>query len=426
MLLMNKFWIVLKHTFTTKAMSKTFIVTTLLTSLLVFVVFNLPGIISYFDNDQDEVTQIGVVATDNDFYNEMVNKTETFGFTNLELKSFVDEGAALSEVQNGNIFGFLVVSSTQDGHLLATFKGSNINDNNVLNKLGQVLNQIQFRLQANYLGLAEQEAAQLFANVNIDTELVVNQDVEQKESKSQEEIVQSTVLVYILLFAIYFGVLMYGNMVATEVAKEKSTRVMEILISSVNPIAQMFGKILGIALLGLTQTVFFFLVGYLSMKFGNKTLDLGDMVIDFATIPISTIFYAISFYLLGYLLYSTIAAMLGSLISRIEDLQQTLTPLNLIIVAAFMIAMFGLSAPDAPFIIVTSYIPIFTPMIMFLRVGITSPALWEILIAYGLLILSIIGLAILAAKVYRGGVLMYGKGFSIKNLKKAITFHDEA
>jgi len=65
-------------------------------------------------------------------------------------------------------------------------------------------------------------------------------------------------------------------------------------------------------------------------------------------------------------------------------------------------------------------------MIMFLRVGITSPALWEILIAYGLLILSIIGLAILAAKVYRGGVLMYGKGFSIKNLKKAITFHDEA
>jgi len=423
---MNKFWIVLKHTFTTKAMSKTFIVTTLLTSLLVFVVFNLPGIISYFDKDQDEVTQIGVVATDNDFYNEMVNKTETFGFTNLELKPFDDEGTALAEVQNGNIFGFLVVSSTQDGHLLATFKGSNINDNNVLNKLEQVLNQIQFRLQANYLGLTEQEAAQLFANVNIDTELVVNQDVEQKESKSQEEIVQSTVLVYILLFAIYFGVLMYGNMVATEVAKEKSTRVMEILISSVNPIAQMFGKILGIALLGLTQTVFFFLVGYLSMKFGNKTLDLGDMVIDFATIPISTIFYAISFYLLGYLLYSTIAAMLGSLISRIEDLQQTLTPLNLIIVAAFMIAMFGLSAPDAPFIIVTSYIPIFTPMIMFLRVGITSPALWEILIAYGLLILSIIGLAILAAKVYRGGVLMYGKGFSIKNLKKAITFHDEA
>jgi len=95
----------------------------------------------------------------------------------------------------------------------------------------------------------------------------------------------------------------------------------------------------------------------------------------------------------------------------------------LVLVIAFMIAMYGLSNPDTTFIVITSFIPIFTPMIMFLRIGMSNPGTLEILIAIGLLIASIVLISIFAAKVFRGGVLMYGKSTSFKDIKQALTIH---
>lgn len=200
---------------------------------------------------------------------------------------------------------------------------------------------------------------------------------------------------------------------------------MEILISSVHPIVQLFGKIVGTALLGIFQLFVFVAAGFISMQFGSKTVNLGGLSVDFSDLPISTIVYAIVFFILGYLLFAMIAAMLGSIVSRIEELQQIMTPMTLLIVAAFMLAMFGLSTPDALYIKITSFIPFFTPMIMFLRIGTSDPTTWEILLSIGLLIATIILLAYYAAKVYRGGVLMYGKTASLKDLKKAMSVHKE-
>ena len=205
-----------------------------------------------------------------------------------------------------------------------------------------------------------------------------------ENAKSEEDLNQARGLVYVLLFVIYFGVLMYATMIAMEVATEKTSRVMEILISSVPPITQMFAKILGVALLSLTQMILFFGVGYVSIKRNLADMDEGFFAIfGFGNMNISTIIYAIIFAMLGYLLYATLAACLGSVVSKVEDVQQMISPMTMLVVIAFMIAMFGLGNPSASYITITSFIPFFSPMIMFLRVGMLNVPFWEIAISIG-------------------------------------------
>lgn len=398
----------------TNAKSKTFIISTIVTAILVAVVFSIPAIIAMFD--KDEVTHIGIIDDSGDILGSLLLWNEEMASTNFEMQSYSSETEALEALENNEIEGFLHIDTILDGHINATYTANNVQF--FANEFEQALNQIQFRLKAEMMGLSEQEAALLFAPSQMER-------IGLEETKSEEEIVQSTVLVYLLLFAIYFSVLMYGNMVGMEVAKEKSSRVMEILVSSVNPIYQMFGKILGIALLGLCQLGIFILVGYITLTVGDQTVHLGDLTIDFSDLPASTIIYAVIFYLLGYLLFATIAAMLGSLVSRAEELQTMMTPLTIVVVIGFMLAMFGLMQPNATFVVITSYIPFFAPMIMFLRVGVADPATWETLLSIGLLVATIFIMAWLAAKVYRGGVFMYGKEAKLKDIFKAAAMHKQ-
>ncbi len=411
---MNKFFIVLSHTFLTNVRTKSFKLTTILTAIFILVAFNLPTILSNFDSD--DTTRIGFIDQTKAVY-PLYQEQMSMADQNMEIIELKDEEEAKQELTQGKIKGYLIINEVQEGKINATYKSFTISESGLINKLEAGLNQVQFRLLALNIGLSAEQATKLFQSVTLDR---IPLD---EQAKSEEEMIQSTALVYLLLFAMYFSVLMYGNMVATEVAKEKSTRIMEILISSVNPVTQMFGKIIGIALLGLFQAGIFVIIGYISMQFGEKSVELGGMMLDFSNIPAGTIVYAIVFFLLGYLLFATLSAMLGSLVNKIEELNQMVTPLNFIIIIAFMLAMFGLGNPKSIIIIIASYIPVFTPMIMFLRVGLDYPAMWEIVLSIAILIITIIGLAFLAAKVYRGGVLMYGKGASLKDIKKALTFH---
>jgi ABC-2 type transport system permease protein len=167
--------------------------------------------------------------------------------------------------------------------------------------------------------------------------------------------------------------------------------------------------------------ILFFGVGYFSIKQNLTGMDEGFFsFFGFGSTDISTIIYAIIFALLGYFLYATLAACLGSVVSKIEDVQQMISPMTMLVVIAFMIAMFGLGNPSASYITITSFIPFFTPMIMFLRVGMLEVPFWEIAISIALLILTIVLLGIIGAKIYRGGVLMYGSSKSLKSIKNAL------
>ncbi|SES98441.1 ABC-2 type transport system permease protein [Salinibacillus kushneri] len=415
---MSKFWTILGFTYTSHLKSKSFIITTLITLVLIFGLANFQNILDWFDDGEGaNHTETIAVIDDTD---QTYSKLET-SLTNMDENIEVTEFAGTEEeakeaVKDDEFLGYAQLTLNDQGLPAAHFYAMSIAEtNHVVDVLQQSLSQVKTEMITQQAGIDQATVQQIFAPVSIETESL------QAEARSTEELNQARGLVYFMIFLIYFAVLMYGNMIASEVAVEKSSRVMEIIVSSVSPITQMFAKIAGIALLGLTQFGLIILIGYASLKTNQSELVGGIFeYLGLGETPVSTIVYAVVFFLLGYLLYAMLAAMLGSLVSRTEEVNQMITPMTLLIIAAFMIAMYGLNDPTASFVTITSYIPFFTPIIMFVRVGMLNTPFWEIALSMGILILTIFILANIAAKVYKGGVLMYGASTSIKDIRKAL------
>jgi len=416
---MNKFWIILFHTYMSKLKTKSFIITTIITALIVVGLSNIETVIDRFDSD-DESTKVGVLDETGELLPLFQQQLQMTDESIVTQELLVTEEEANRLVTEGELTGYLLLTYDSENLPQGVYKANSITNSNISSRIQQALQQVKVSLATENAGITQGQLNQLFSPVSFE------QIALEQNAKTEEELNQARGLVYVLLFVIYFAVIMYASMIAMEVATEKSSRVMEILISSVSPIKQMFGKILGIGLLSLTQMVVILLIGYTSIRRNMDSMEGGFFeVFGFEELPVSTFVYAIIFFLLGYFLFATLAAFLGSLVSRIEDVQQMITPMTLLIVAAFMIAMFGLTKPEAPFITVTSFIPFFTPMIMFLRVGMLNLPFWEIALGIGLLVVTIVLFAIFGARVYRGGVLMYGKSNSFKDIKKALQLTKE-
>lgn len=414
---MNKFWIIFWHTYISKLKTKSFLITTGITLLLIFGLTNLQNIIEFFNGGDEKATKVAVMnETGDESVYTIFEQNASAIDDKLQLKKSKETEEQLKkDVLAEDLEGYLILTNDGDGLPQASYHASSIANSSVSGTLEQALQQTKVAIGTANLGINSEQLNQLFSPVELKKIAL------EENAKSEEELNQARGLVYVLLFIIYFSVILYASMIAMEVAVEKSSRVMEILISSVSPIKQMFAKLLGIGLLSLTQFGLIILVGYSSIKGNMENLGaMGDGFLSFSEVPVATLVYAVVFFILGYFIFATLAAFLGSLVSRIEDVQQMIAPLTFIIAGAFVIAMFGLGNPEAPFITVTSFIPIFSPMIMFLRVGMLSVPPWEIGLSIGILVITIILLAVIGAKVYKGGVLMYGKSSSFKDVKKAL------
>lgn len=411
---MNKFWIIFFHTFLTKLKTKSFIVTTVITLLIIVLLANITNIIDFFNKGEEE-EKIAVIDETGVLFDPFQNQLKAID-KDIQLKKFTgDKTKADKQVQNGDFDGVLVLSNNQENLPAAVYRSLTISNTSLLSSLENGLQQMKTQMAATQMNLSQEQLTKLYEPVSLKKVAL------EKDAKTEEELSQARGLVYVLLFVIYFAVIMYANMIAMEVATEKSSRVMEILISSVPPIKQMFAKILGVGLLGLLQLALMLGVAYFSLKQNMDSMEGGFFdVYGFGDVPVATLVYAFVFFLLGYFLYATLAAFLGSLVSRIEDVNQLITPMTYLLIIGFMIAMFGLVKPDATFITVTSYIPFFTPMLMFMRVGMLNLPFWEPILGIVILLVTIILFAIFGAKVYRGGVLLYGKSSSFKDIKKAM------
>jgi ABC-2 type transport system permease protein len=411
---MNNFWIIFFHTYLNKLKSKSFIITTVLSVVIMLALTNINHIIDLFDTSGGK-EKVAVLDETGQLYEPFKKQMNAINKKIILTQYHGSEKEAEAAVEKGtyNAVIKLGINGTQLPE--ATAKAMSIADSGLFTDLERGLQQLKTMIAASKLDLTPDQLQKLYEPVSFKKIAL------EKNAKTEEQLNQARGLVYVLLFVIYFAVIMYANMIAMEVATEKSSRVMEILISSVSPIKQMFAKILGIGFLSLTQLAVFLAVGYYSLKSNIGSLKGGFFDINgFGDIPAETILYAVIFFILGYFLYATLAAFLGSLVSRIEDMQQMITPMTMLVVAGFMIAMFGLGKPDATFITITSYIPFFTPMIMFLRVGMLTIPAWEAVIGIAILVATIAFLAVFGARVYRGGVLMYGKSNSYKDIKKAL------
>lgn len=402
------------HTYLSKLKTKSFIITTIITVLFVVALSNMSNIIQFFDKEEAS-EKIAVIDETKGLFEPLSEQLQAMS-ASIVLEA-VNQGEEEAEkaVENGEYKGLLILTADEENLPRATYKTMTVSDTVTSSTIQTSLQQLKTQIAANQINLTGEQLAKLYEPITFEKIAL------EENAKTEEELSQARGLVYVLLFVIYFAVIMYANMIAMEVATEKSSRVMEILISSVSPIKQMFAKILGIGLLSLTQLLVILGAGYYSIKQNLESMEGGFFsVFGFGDVPLATIIYAVIFFLLGYFLYATLAALLGSLVSRIEDVQQMITPMTLLVVAGFMIAMFGLGNPDASFVTITSYIPFFTPMLMFMRVGMLTLPAWEPILGIAVLLVSIILLAIFGARVYKGGVLMYGKSNSFKDIRKAL------
>lgn len=411
---MNKFWTVLFHTYLSKLKSKQFIITSIIAAILLVGVSNIDNIINMFSKDHAE--KVAVLDDSGELYDPLAKQV---GQTAEDIK-LVDytksQEQAKKDVRNGDLAGYLLLSTDDNGLPEGTYKADKIAEQGIIEPLQQSLQQVKVAVATQNLGLNAKQVAKVYTPVSFDKVAL------EKSAKSETELNQARLIVYGIVLLMFFSVMMYGMMIAMEVATEKSSRVMEILISSVSPVKQMFGKIFGVALLGMTQFAFLFAVGLFSFLTFTSDSGMGGEILDFLSFDVlspSIIVYAVIFFVLGFLLYATLLAMLGSLINRVEEANQMMMPVIFIILGGFYIAMFGMMQPDTSFITVTSFIPFFSPMIMMLRVGMLSVPFWQIALSLAILIATILFFVMVGARIYRGGVLMYGKSSSWKSIKQA-------
>ncbi|MGN1401417.1 MAG: ABC transporter permease [Bacillus sp. (in: firmicutes)] len=409
---MDKFWVVLSHTYISKIKSKSFLISTAIMLAIVLLLSNLSAIIDFFDDDKAD--RVAIIDDGGQYYETMTAQLKLID-TELEIVRAENEAEAKEQINSEEIKGYLIISEDKSGLPKGVYKSDTISNDSISGELEQALTNMKNMIYTETkLNISQDQIATLYQPAGFEKVALTD------TAKTEQELNAARGLVYVLLFVIYIGVISYAGMIASEVAGEKTSRVMEILVSSVSPVQQMFGKIMGIALVSMTQMGLFLLLGYVSLKRMMDDLPGGASFLGFGDTSVSTIVYAVIFALLGYLLYATLAAFLGSLVSRVEDVQSMISPMTWLVVIGFMLAIFGLENPEAGFVTVTSYIPPFTPMLMFLRVGMLELPFWEIALGIGLLTATILFLAIFGARVYRGGVLMYGQGTSFKNIKKAI------
>ncbi|SDH67554.1 ABC-2 type transport system permease protein [Alteribacillus persepolensis] len=413
---MNNFWITVTHTAGKRIRSKAFIWSTVITMLLIIGMMNANTILSSFSNDEqdEDVPQsIAVVdnTTSNDTMGEMLASNEEGSFHYVNYTDG-NQQEALEQARN-EVYDFVLTLNGDPANLEAELFGSG-NDYRMGQEVEQDVQRVKESVVTNQLDLNEEELAMIYSPVAfIEQPLTKNGEVQTEETH-----MQAYWMVYGLVFVIYLIVLSLGSMIATEVATEKSSRVMELIVSSVNPIVQMFGKLVGIGIVGLVNLaslVAAVIIGFLINDNNMLSSILGGAA------DVSLLVYALILIILGYFVYGGMAAMLGALVSRAEEVNQAIQPLIFLAMIAFFMAIFGLNAPDNIFIHVLSYIPFFTPQLLFLRIGMGTVPVWETILIVGLLILSAILINLLAARIYKGGVLMYGK-FSFKNgIKQALT-----
>lgn len=407
---MHSFWIIFRQAFLTKAKTKSFIITTFIVAAAFFLMANLPNMISSFQGDEEE-SVLHVLDQTNELVPELQEQLALTGSEVQAMPTDLSEDELTEGIRQGTIEAYLVLD--QEERLSARYVTESASG--FSGDIESAVQALQTAQTAEQLGLSEEEMARLFTPVPFERETV------SESSKTQEELSQARGLVYVLILLIYVAVIYYPNMIAMEVANEKSSRVMEILISSVSPVKHMFAKIAGVGTLGILQMLIFGLSGYVAIKTAGTELTEGFFsVFGFSDVKIGTFLFAVLFFLLGYFLYAVLAALLGSLVSRTEDVQQLMLPMMFLIIIASFIAFSGMGMPEATFVTVASYIPFFAPLVMFLRVGMLDLPLWEPLLSIAIMLVTIGVLGWFGARVYRGGVLMYGSSQSLKDIRKAI------
>lgn len=414
--------ILISRDFLTRVKGGSYIITTILGVLVIIALTFVPAFMEWIETKFDQ-TDVHLIVLDKT--KDLASKIEfvvaqQYGdadYISVTASASASETDAIAQMAAENKTGVLVIEWDELGkpiYSLHTSNAENINQNSIVQR---IVNQANLQYNADQLGLSFEDVAMLTQSPYLHVK-TVNPDAadgaeEAAETLEADTYAQSLVLAYLLLFILYMALVLYGNMVATGVAEEKSSRIMEVMVSTVKPIQLMIGKIFGIGSLGLLQFVIWISTGILVATMKNLGISLGS-------IPIGTLVWFALFFVLGYLFYAAIFAAGGAVVSRVEEVQQVNTLLMMGLVVGFIIAYMSFLNPNGSLATVVSIIPFFSPMVMFARVALTNPPWIQIIVSLLLLILGTAVNTWIAAKIYRVGILMYGKRPRMKEIFRYI------
>ncbi len=410
---MRQFGKILKFELSGYLKNKIFVGITAFLVIAIAVCMFIPNIISLFKSDDitDENAErpVMLIYAENDELTSLIKQYFDEAFTDYSIK--IDDGTIedlKSQITSGNAECAFAMDSASS----YTYYVNNLSMYDSNTAIADTVLQEVYRVTAMVgTGMTPEQASEIMA-----------MQIGSKTITLGKDQMQTFFYTYIMIFALYMVILLYGQMVATNVATEKSSRAMEVLITSAKPTSMMFGKVLASCIAGLVQLVAIF--GTALMFYNANKGAWGDnmFIESIFNIPVELFAYMLVFFVLGFLIYAFLYGAIGSTASKLEDINTSVMPITFLFIIAFFVVIYSMSSGnvDNTLIKVCSYIPFTSPMAMFTRICMSTVAWYEIVASIVILVGSTVGIGFIAAKIYRVGVLLYGTTPKIGAIVKAV------
>ncbi|KAA9301148.1 MULTISPECIES: ABC transporter permease [Aerococcus] len=423
---MNKLWTVAKSVYRKNVFSWSFV--WMVASPLIMV--GVFGLIGYFIG-QSEATKSGDIALIQASPEIQHIVEENKGHNQIILD--LNQEEAQAALRDDKIDGYLEVGE-EEGQIKANFFHKTTSSDVNLDTIEKGLQDLQVLQLAESLGLSQDDLAKLqnqSVAINVNN-LNFGEDgkLSQEEGNSVKYIIRSG-MAYFTCFIVFFFIISYVNIIAQEIAAEKGSRIMEIILSSIPARTHFFGKMIGVGLMILTQIACYlvlyllgaaaFTTSLVSLPIPEELLEnlhLGSLIQE--AIPIFAL--GLVFALIGILIYTSFAGFLGSLVSKTEDVQKTIMPVVFLGVAGFYIGLFAFaSSANNALVRISSQIPFFTPFVMPFRVAGESVSNFEIGLSIVLSLITMVAIFYLSAAFYKSNVLTYSDKGMVDTLKRSWT-----
>jgi ABC-2 type transport system permease protein len=324
-----------------------------------------------------------------------------------ETRAIVDR-----ELDSGDLDGYLWITpaATPESRPTYTFTPRSPEQRSLRSTLASALDAVLMRERLAHRGVVGAELDAMMHPTEIATV-----DAAHSDDRTGKE-----VSVGVLFFLMYMVIMLYGMNVARSIIEEKTSRIFEVMLATIRPEEMMAGKIVGVGSVGLTQVSLWIGAGLL-LAGSAMVSQLGGQPVQIALSAAQVVYFFV-FFLLGYLFYSSIAAALGAMTNSEQELQQ----LNLFLILPLLFCFAALKAvmtnPDSNLSRGLSLVPPFTPLLMYVRVTLGHPAPWEVALSLALILVSIYGVIWVTSRIYRVGVLMYGKRPNLPELLRWLRY----
>lgn len=412
---MNKFWVIVEEVYKKNVKSLGFMVMVLAPIVIIAII---SAVIYFIATSEAEIPEIAVLTDDQEVQEVFRSQEETFSVDT----AVTTQGEAEEALEAEEIDGFLTVTE-ENGILAGEYFETNSSESLDLALLAGLLTSVQQGRIAAELELENEQVAQLMTPVEVD-QISVSFD-EDSIITDQNGTGNSirTWSAYAVVIAIFMFIITYSSTIAEEIASEKGTRIMEVILSSVSSSVHFFGKLLGILLVCLTQIVIYAVIGVIGYQFARSTEFVQNLLqgVDVFSILQGLIGFTLIYFVLGIILFSGIAAFLGSLVSKAEDVNKVVSPLIFLSLIGFYAGLFAFASPNHLIVRIASYVPLFTPFVMPFRVASETVTLSGNMTAIAVMVIFTLACTYLSLIMYRSNVLVYSDEGMFKTIKASLS-----